>query len=177
MRIILLERVEKLGAFGDVVTVKRGYGRNFLIPNRKAMRATKQNLVYFERRRAEVEAENNKRRAEAQGLAPSIDGRVVTLIRQAAEDGRLYGSVTAKAIANAIAESANINVSGSQIRINQKFKYLGVYNLVMDLHSEVAVNIKLVIAMGDENAKTLLHKSENVESPAEQEPTYEESVI
>ena len=160
MRVILLERVENFGYFGDIVTVKSGFGRNYLIPKKKALRATKPNLERFESMRAEVEAENKRKRQETQSLAPSIEDRVVILIRQAAEDGRLYGSVTAKSIASALSEEVNTSISHTQIRMTQKFKSLGVYNIEIDLHSEVRVIIKLVIAMSEDNAKILLEASE-----------------
>ncbi len=151
MDVILLERVEKLGQMGDVVSVKPGYARNFLLPQKKALRATKENKAGFEARRVQLEAENLKQRQEAEDVAGRVDGLVVTLVRQAGESGQLYGSVTARDIA-AAAKEGGVTVGRDQVVITDKIKSLGLFDVRLALHPEVAVGIRVNVARSLEEA-------------------------
>lgn len=152
--IILLERVEKLGKMGDTVKVRPGYARNFLLPQRKALRATKENLAYFEAQRKALEAQNSERRSEAEKVAKSIDGLKVVILRQASEGGQLYGSVTTRDIADALNGSGKISLARNQIDLNTAFKSIGLFPVKISLHPEVKVEVTLNIARSQEEAKT-----------------------
>lgn len=152
MQVILLERIEKLGQMGDLVTVKNGYARNFLVPQGKAMRATKMNLTEFDRRKVELEATNLKRRDEAADMASQIDGRSVVIIRQAGESGQLYGSVNGRDIAEAFATDG-VTFDRRQVRLAQPLKALGFHVVRVALHPEVDVNMKVNIARSEEEAE------------------------
>lgn len=152
MQVILLERIEKLGQMGDLVTVKNGYARNFLVPQGKAMRATKTNLDEFERRKVELEASNLKRRDEAQDAAGRIDGKSVIVIRQAGETGHLYGSVNSRDIAEAFAADG-VTFERRQVRLDQPIKTLGVHSVRVALHPEVDVEVSVNIARSEEEAE------------------------
>jgi large subunit ribosomal protein L9 len=151
MDVILLERVEKLGAIGDVVTVKNGYARNFLLPNKKALRANAANKKVFEANRASIEADNAKRRETAQGDAKGIDGKTLTLIRQASNVGQLYGSVSARDLAELLAADG-AHVTKSQIVLDRPIKSIGVHEVRVVLHAEVSVQIKVNVARSPEEA-------------------------
>jgi len=155
MQVILLERIEKLGQMGDVVNVKAGYARNFLLPKKKAMRATNSNQAVFEQQRTQLEADNLKRRQEAESVSVKIDGISVTIIRQAGDSGQLYGSVTARDISESVTE-AGATVNRNQILLNKPIKALGVYETRVALHPEVSVNITVNIARTEEEAKLQL---------------------
>ncbi len=174
MEVILLERVEKLGKIGDTVTVKDGYARNFLIPNKKALRATKDNVAYFEAERAKIEAENEQRRKDAEAIAAKLDGLIATLIRQASEDGRLYGSVSARDIADSVAETAS-EVSHKHVRLNDAIKYTGIYTVTLGLHPEVNCDIKINIARSQSEAKEALEASKKPAKPAKDEVKAEDT--
>jgi large subunit ribosomal protein L9 len=152
MQIILLERVESLGQMGDVVNVKSGYARNFLLPRSKALRATKENISYFDAQKKVLEAENLKRRDEAQKVAQKMTGLKVAIIRQASEAGQLYGSVTARDIADAVV-SAGYKIGKEQVRMDRAYKLLGLYPVRVSLHPEVALDVTLNIARSLEEAK------------------------
>jgi len=152
--IILLERVEKLGKMGDVVKVKPGYARNFLLPQRKALRATKENLAYFEGQRAALEKLNGERKAEAQKLATKLEGLKLMIIRQASEAGSLYGSVASRDIADALAANAQITIARNQVDLNDAFKTIGLFPVKIILHPEVKVQITLNIARSAAEAAT-----------------------
>lgn len=152
MQVILLERIEKLGQMGDLVTVKNGFARNFLVPQGKAMRATKVNLKEFERRKVDLEASNLKRRDEAQDAAAKIDGKSVIIIRQAGESGQLYGSVSSRDIAEAFAADG-VTFERRQVRQDQPIKLLGVHAVRVALHPEVDVEVKVNIARSEEEAE------------------------
>lgn len=152
--IILLERVEKLGQMGDVVKVKPGYARNFLLPQRKALRATKENISFFEAQRKILEAQNLERKADADKVAKKLDGLKVVIIRQAAESGHLYGSVSSRDIADAIESSAKIAITRNQVLMNTAFKSIGLFQVNLSLHPEVKVSLTLNIARSEEEAKT-----------------------
>ena len=155
MQVILLERIEKLGQMGDVVNVKAGYARNFLLPKKKAMRATNSNQAIFEQQRTQLEADNLKRRQEAESVSVKIDGISVTIIRQAGDSGQLYGSVSARDISESVTE-AGATVNRNQILLNKPIKALGVYETRVALHPEVSVNITVNIARTEEEAKLQL---------------------
>lgn len=157
MEVILLERIEKLGQMGDVVTVKAGYARNFLLPQKKAMRATSSNQAVFEQQRTQLEADNLERRQEAESVAGKIDGIDVTIIRQAGDSGQLYGSVSARDIASSVTE-AGVTVSRGQIVLNRPIKALGIYQTRVALHPEVSVNVTVNVARTDEEAKLQLER-------------------
>jgi large subunit ribosomal protein L9 len=151
MQVILLERVEKLGAIGDVVTVKDGFARNFLLPRNKALRSNAANLKIFEANKARIVAENDTKREEAQKAAGGVDGTAVTLIRQASNTGQLYGSVAARDILEAL-EEAGKKVSKNQIVLDKPIKAIGVYDVKVSLHAEVAVMVKVNVARSPEEA-------------------------
>jgi large subunit ribosomal protein L9 len=152
MQVILLERIEKLGQMGDLVSVKNGYARNFLVPQGKAMRATKANLAEFERRKVELEATNLKRREEAQAAAEKIDGKSVVIIRQAGESGQLYGSVNTRDIAEAFGADG-VTLDRRQVRLDQPIKALGLHDVRVALHPEVDVQVKVNVARSEEEAE------------------------
>ena len=151
MDIILLERVENLGQIGDIVTVKPGFARNFLFPQRKALRATKENKAHFEARKAQLEADNLKRRSEAEDMAKRMEGLTVSLIRSAAESGQLYGSVTTRDIASVISD-AGFKVVRNQIKLNHTIKTLGLFDIPVALHPEVKIEVKINVARSEEEA-------------------------
>lgn len=151
MQVILLQRIEKLGQMGQVVNVKPGYARNFLLPKKKALRATKDNLSYFETKRAEYEATNLKHKAEAQTVAGKMENTMITLIRQASEVGQLYGSVRAADISQALGE-AGFHVNKGQVQIDVPIKHLGMHQVRLMLHPEVSINIDVNIAQSEEEA-------------------------
>jgi large subunit ribosomal protein L9 len=151
MRIILLERIENLGQMGDVVRVKPGYARNYLLPRNKAVRATEENRKRFEETRAQLEASNLQRRSEAETVAAKLDGLSVVLIRQAGEAGQLYGSVTARDIADAVT-AAGFTVDRQQIRLHQPIKALGLHEVKVGLHPEVVVSAVVNVARTQDEA-------------------------
>lgn len=169
MQVILLERVENLGQMGEVVNVKPGYARNFLLPRSKALRATKDNVAYFETQKKHLEADNLKRRAEAEKVGKKVDGIKVAIIRQASEAGQLYGSVSARDIADAVVE-AGFKVDRSQVRMDRSYKLLGLYPVKINLHPEVTVEVTINIARSQEEAKIQEEKGEAlISKTAEQE--------
>lgn len=152
MDVILLERVEKLGQMGDLVRVKPGFARNFLLPRKKAVRATEANRKRFEEQRAQLEATNLERRAEAEAVATKLQGLAVVLIRQAGEGGQLYGSVNARDIAEAVTE-AGFTINRQQVRLAQPIKTLGLHGVVVALHPEVPVDVTVNVARSREQAE------------------------
>ena len=152
VQVILLERVEKLGQMGQVVDVRPGYARNFLLPQKKALRATKDNLAYFEKQRTQLEAQNLARKSEAEQVASKLEGLSVIIIRQAGESGQLYGSVTGRDIAQAVTE-AGFTVGRSQIVLERAIKTLGLHKQRVVLHPEVSVAITVNVAQSAEEAE------------------------
>lgn len=152
IELILLQRVEKLGQMGELVKVKPGYARNFLLPKAKAVRATKANKERFEKERAQLEAQNLKRREEAERVAERVDGLTVTLIRQASESGALYGSVSSRDIAEAATE-AGLGIDRNQVLLVHPIKSLGVSGVRVELHPEVHIEIKVNTARSLEEAE------------------------
>ncbi len=152
MDVILMQRIEKLGQMGDVVSVKPGYARNYLLPQHKAMRATKSNLDQFEMQKVQLEAENLQRREEAEKVAEKVSGLRVTLIRQAGESGQLYGSVSARDLAEAATQSG-VTIERGQVILDRVVKTLGLHAIKIQLHPEVAVEITANVARSDEEAE------------------------
>ena len=152
MEVILLERVEKLGQIGDVVTVKNGFARNYLLPNKKALRANEANKKVFEANRTRIEADNAEKRSEAEKASQGVDGKAVQLIRQASNVGALYGSVSARDIVEAL-EAEGAKVSKSQVVLDRPIKAIGVHEVKIALHPEVAVTIKVNVARSPEEAE------------------------
>jgi large subunit ribosomal protein L9 len=153
MQIILLERIEKLGAIGDVVTVKDGYARNFLLPNKKALRSNAANLKVFEANRAKIESDNAARRGEAETAATTVAGAQVVLIRQASNAGQLYGSVSVRDIVEALAEIGHTNVSKAMVILERPIKTLGIFDVRINLHPEVAVTVQANVARSPDEAE------------------------
>jgi large subunit ribosomal protein L9 len=151
MEVILLERVEKLGAIGDVVKVKDGFARNYLLPRKKALRANESNRKLFEVNRARIEEENANRRSEAEKSAKGVEGKSVQLIRQASNTGQLYGSVSARDIADAL-ESEGAKVAKSQVVLDRPIKAIGMHEVKIALHPEVYVTVKVNVARSPEEA-------------------------
>lgn len=152
MQIILLERIEKLGTIGDVVTVKDGYARNFLLPNKKALRANEANRKVFEANRARIEADNAERKAHAEVHSKDVDGQQVVLIRAASNAGQLYGSVSVRDIVDALNETG-AKVSKAMIVLERPIKTIGVFDVRVALHPEVSVNVKVNVARSPDEAE------------------------
>lgn len=174
MQVILLERIEKLGQMGEVVKVKPGYARNYLLPKKKALRATDENLKVFESQRTQLEADNLERRGEAEAVAGKLDGLSIVLIRQAGEGGQLYGSVTARDVAQAL-NAEKVKVERSQVQLDKVIKVLGLHPVRVRLHPEVSVTITVNVARSEEEASA--QASEGHEVSAEEQRAAEEAVI
>lgn len=157
MEVILLERIARLGQMGDVVNVKPGFARNFLLPRKKALRATAQNRTYFDQRRVQLETENLANKAEAEKVAGTLDGLTVTLLRQAGESGQLYGSVTARDVAQSVVE-AGVTVDKRQVTLDRGIKTLGLHPVKVTLHPEVTVQITVNVARNAEEAAIQLER-------------------
>ena len=151
MEVILLERVEKLGGIGDVVSVKNGFARNYLLPNKKALRANEANRKVFEANRARIEEDNASRRGEAEKDAKTVDGKTVQLIRQASNTGQLYGSVSARDIVEALDEQG-AKVTKSQVVLDRPIKAIGMHDVKVALHPEVSVTVQVNVARSPEEA-------------------------
>jgi large subunit ribosomal protein L9 len=151
IELILLERVEKLGQMGQRVKVKPGFARNYLLPQKKALRATKENLAYFETQRAQLEANNLQRRSEASEIGAKLEGLTVVLVRQAGESGQLYGSVSARDIADAVTD-AGFTIERRQVVLDRPIKSLGLHPLRVALHPEVSVTVTANVAQSAEEA-------------------------
>lgn len=152
MEVILLERIEKLGQMGDVVTVKPGFARNYLLPQKKAMRATEQNRTVFKQHRAQLEVVNLERKTEAEAVAGKLDGLKVVIVRQASESDQLYGSVTVRNVALAVTE-AGFTIDSKQIQLTRPIKTVGLHEVRVVLHPEVSVNISANVARSEEEAE------------------------
>lgn len=160
MQVILLERVENLGGIGDEVKVKQGFARNFLLPQKKALRATDENRKRFEAQRAEIEARNADARAAAESASKAIDGKSYVLIRQAGEGGQLYGSVSARDVADAIAADG-AQVARNSVVLDKPIKSIGMYQVRVKPHPEVSVTVTLNVARSPDEAERQA-KGENV---------------
>ncbi len=180
MQIVLLERVEKLGQIGDVVKVKDGFARNYLLPKKKALRATKDNLAYFETQRAQLEARNLERRKEAEQVAKKLEGKSFVLLRQAGDRGHLYGSVSPRDIADSISASG-FSVDRSQVPLDKAIKMIGMHELSVVLHPEVRVPVMINVARTEDEAErqargenVLAEETEEQEAEANAEALFEE---
>ena len=152
MQVILLERVEKLGQMGDVVKVKEGFARNYLLPRKKALRVTKANIAHFESQKAQLEARNLHLKKEADGVASKLDKKTFAILRSAGETGMLYGSVSTRDIADAIT-AGGVSVARTQVALDKAIKMLGMHDVKVVLHPEVRVNVTLNIARTAEEAE------------------------
>ena len=179
-QVILLEKVDNLGAMGETVTVRPGYARNYLLPQGKALRATDDNVAYFEAQKSALEAENEKRRKAAETESKTIEGVTVALIRQASESGQLYGSVTARDIADAVKEETGTTVPRSAVEVNQNFKMIGLFPVLVALHPEVKVEVTVNIARSNDEAAIQKETGKaliaGIEDEAE-EPSAEETLV
>jgi len=177
MQIVLLERIAKLGQMGDVVTVKDGYARNFLLPQGKALRANKSNLERFETERAQLEARNLERREEAEAVSAKLDGQKFIVIRQSGDTGQLYGSVTPRDISELLS-AGGFDVSRNQVAIDQPIKTLGLHNVSIMLHPEVASNVIINVARtADEAERQEAGEDVTVEPGLEEETLQVEEVF
>lgn len=153
VEVILLERIENLGQMGEVVRVRPGFARNFLLPKKKALRATKDNMAFFETQRAQLEAINLQRKSEAESVAKKVDGMSVVIVRQAGESGQLYGSVSARDVADGLS-GEGVTVERQQIVLDRPIKALGLHKLRVRLHPEVSVTVTVNVARSAEEAET-----------------------
>ena len=151
MQVILLERIGKLGQMGDVVKVKDGFARNFLLPQGKALRATEANMKRFERDRAQLEADNLERKTEAEAVAEKLDGQSFVAIRQAGDNGQLYGSVSTRDVATLVTEGG-FTIERRQIALDHPIKMLGLHAIQINLHPEVAVSVEVNVARTEDEA-------------------------
>ncbi len=152
MEVILMERVEKLGTLGEVVDVKTGFARNFLLPQGKALRATKENLAHFEGQRKELEKKNAELKSEAEKLAEKIDGTELVVIRQAGDSGQLYGSVSVRDLADELNKQGH-GIERQQVRIAEPIKTIGIFAFKVVLHAEVTVTLEANVAKSEDEAK------------------------
>lgn len=167
MEVILLEKVGKLGHLGDVVKVKDGYARNFLIPSKKALRVTKANLEMFEKQKADLQTKNEAARTSAQLIADKIKGKSFVVIRQAGDTGHLYGSVSTRDLANVLKENG-ANIDYTKITIDTPIKELGIFDIKVALHPEVIEIVKVNVARSEEEAKAYETKLANDAKKAEE---------
>jgi large subunit ribosomal protein L9 len=172
IELILMQRVEKLGQMGDRVSVKPGYARNFLLPQGKAIRATKANMERFQQQRAQLEAQNLKRREEAERIAERVAGLSVVLIRQAGESGGLYGSVSARDVADAC-KGSGLTLERSQVLLEQPIKTLGLTHVRVELHPEVHINVTVNVARSPEEAE---RQARGEAIAREEEPSLEDEL-
>jgi len=156
MEVILLERIARLGQMGDVVRVRDGYARNFLLPQNKALRATDANRQRFESQRGHLEARNLERRQEAEAVASKLNGQAFVVVRQAGETGQLYGSVTARDLAE-VMEAGGFAVNRSQVSLNSPIKTIGLHTVAIALHPEVDANVTVNIARSEDEAARQAH--------------------
>ena len=169
MQVVLLERVEKLGQIGDVVKVKDGFARNYLLPKKKALRATKANLAFFETQRTQLEARNLERRKEAEQVGEKLKGKTFVLLRQAGDRGQLYGSVSPRDISEAIT-TGGFTVARTQVPVDKAIKTIGLHQISVVLHPEVRVPVTINVARTEDEAERQA-RGEDVlaEQPEEQE--------
>lgn len=174
MDVILLERINKLGQMGETVKVRDGYARNFLLPQGKALRATEANRKKFEAERANIEKRNKERREAAAGIAEGLNGKMIVMIRQAGETGQLYGSVSSRDVADALA-AEGFTVPRSQVSLPEPIKTVGVHNVELHLHAEVAVSVNVNVARSEDEA-TRQAKGEDLTVPSFDDDEEEEIV-
>ena len=175
MKVILLERVEGWGALGDVVTVKDGYARNFLLPRAKALRANNANLKVFEGQRVEIEARNTKAKDAAGASGVKLDGTSYILIRQAGESGQLYGSVAGRDVADAVNAEGSNRIERSMVALNKPIKTLGLHEIKVRLHPEVTVTVTLNIARSQDEAERQARGEDIINSQFEEDRIADEA--
>lgn len=179
MEVILLERVRTLGNLGDIITVKDGYGRNFLLPKGKALRATKANKDIFAQRRAVMEKENYEKKVAAERDLIKLGAANLIIVKQAGEDKQLYGSVTAREIASLLAAKYGVAIGHENVQLGSKLKEIGVYDVTIALHPEVQMQVKVSIARSEQEALDNINKANlealgdaaNEKSAAAEKPT------
>lgn len=175
MEVILLERIERLGQMGDIVTVKPGFARNFLLPQKKALRATDQNRSVFESQRAQLEAENLERRKDAEAVAAKLESLDVVLTRQAGDSGQLYGSVSARDISDAVSE-AGVTISRGQVMLDRPIKALGLHPIRVSLHPEVQIELTANVARNEDEAAIQRERGISITEVAEETEAAEAAV-
>ena len=180
-RIILLERIAKLGQLGDIVSVKAGYARNFLLPQGKALRANKANIAYFETQKTELEARNLERKNDAEKVGEKLGGKTVVAIRSAGETGQLYGSVAARDVV-ALLDDEKFKVEKSQVKLQNPIKTIGMHEVTISLHAEVEIAITINVARSEDEAKRQeagedLTKDQNAEVEQEEDTIKPEEVF
>ncbi len=153
MDVILLERIENLGQIGETVKVRPGFARNFLLPQKKALRATEANQAAFEKDRARLEAEDLKRRTDAEALSARIDGLNVVMIRQAGDSGQLYGSVSARDVAEAVSEKSEVPIERAHVALDKPIKTLGLHDVRIRLHADVGIGVNVNVARSEAEAE------------------------
>ena len=180
MQVILLERVEKLGQMGDVVKVKDGFARNFLLPKKKALRATKSNRTYFDTQKTQLEAHNLERKKDAEAIAKKLDGKSFMLIRQAGDRGQLYGSVSPRDIADVVS-AGGFTIGRTQVPLDKAIKAIGLFTVPVVLHPEVRVNVTVNVARSEDEAErqargenVLGERTEQEDAKAAAEEIFEE---
>lgn len=183
MQVILLERVEKLGQMGDEVRVKDGFARNFLLPKKKALRATKANREYFLTQKAHLEAHNLERKKDAEAIAKKLDGKSFILLRQAGDRGQLYGSVSPRDVAE-VMEKSGFKIDRHQVHISQAIKHIGLFPLPIVLHPEVRITVTVNVARSEDEAErqargedVLAERTEKEEAVAAAEDMFEEGAV
>ncbi|MGE0222190.1 MAG: 50S ribosomal protein L9 [Acetobacteraceae bacterium] len=176
VELVLLQRVEKLGQMGDVVKVKPGYARNYLLPQKKALRANKENMARFEEQRAQLEAQNLRRREEAERVAERVGGLSVIIIRQAGESGSLYGSVSSRDIAEACTDSG-LTINRQQVILEQPIKTLGLSAVRVSLHPEVIIDVTVNVARSAEEAERQARGERATGEAEEEEVTSLEAML
>ncbi len=175
MEVILLERIEKLGQMGDTVKVKPGFARNYLLPQKKALRANKENQARFEAQRVQLEALNLQRREEAQAVAVKMDKLTILVIRQAGEGGMLYGSVSGRDVADVV-KDAGFTIERRQVHLDTPIKSLGAYPVRVSLHPEVSVTVTINVARSQEEADRAAKAAEQAAVEAEEEEQVEDVI-
>ena len=168
MQVVLLERVEKLGQIGDVVKVKDGFARNYLLPKKKALRATKANLAFFETQRVQLEARNLEQKKEAEQVSGKLEGKVFIMLRQASDRGGLYGSVSPRDIADAIT-AGGFSVARTQVPIDKPIKMIGLHEVSVVLHPEVRVHVTINVARSEDEAERQARGEDVLAETAEEE--------
>ena len=168
MQVILLERVEKLGQMGDEVKVRDGFARNYLLPKKKALRATEANRKYFDNQKAQLEARNLERKAEAEAVSAKLEGKSFVLLRSAGDRGQLYGSVSPRDIADAISEGG-FSVNRTQVPLDKAIKTIGLFETAVVLHPEVRVNVTINVARTEDEAERQARGEDVLAEPAEEE--------
>ena len=173
MQIILLEKVERLGNLGEIVNVKPGFARNYLLPQGKALRATKDAIAKFEAEKSAIEKLNSNKKSEAEKVAEKIDGKTIVIIRSASDSGQLYGSVTTRDIATSISELSGDNITRNNVILENPIKSIGYFDFKIKLHPEVIAKIKINVAQSEEEAELQAERVARGESavitPAEED--------